>query len=297
MGICARYLGILACGLVLATTVQCSVGDDDDEDNELFGEDMLDDDPSTSLILSAAAFATRHLYWLVPTMLVILAGDIVLFFYAAGRIMKDEFVVVRATELTSQPPAVVWNCLTDWAKYSEWRRDIVRTSEPLKEDGADRPDGEIMERKALSRWIEVGKWGRKTMTTVIEEVWPSLIPVLAQAVKLIYKNIKNYQEKSSLQVRLHEPLPSDARWPMSDYLSSMTSTWTIEITSPAPSSSSGCVVYLTQQIKISSPSLRLIIALIGFGGEAERWLADLAAFVGEKDAVVIRPVDGKLTVE
>ncbi|KND01082.1 uncharacterized protein SPPG_04174 [Spizellomyces punctatus DAOM BR117] len=272
MSISARYLGILVCGLVFATTVQCSVGGDDDEDDELFGEDTLED-PSTSLILLAAAFATRHLYWLVPTLLVILAVDVVLFFYAAGRIMKDEFVVVRATKLTSQPPAVVWNCLTDWAKYSKWRRDIIGASEPLEEDEAGRPDGEIMERNALSRWIEVGKWGRKTLTTVIEE------------------------EKNSLQVRSHQPLPSDARWPISVYLSSITSTWTIEITSPAPSSSSGCVVYLTQQIKIGSPSLRLLMALMGFGGEAERWLADLAAFVGEKDAVVIRPVAGKLMVE
>ncbi|KAI9090094.1 hypothetical protein DFS34DRAFT_379290 [Phlyctochytrium arcticum] len=234
------------------------------------------DPQADALMLRAASFARRNLYWMLPTILILLALDVWLLVYAAGKMLKEEFVVVRAIKLEGQALGNVWRVLTHWEGLKDWRTGVVEVTDVGHEDRQDAidPKSRVHKSQLGEQWTLLDKQ-RNAMKCVVTEV-----------------------EQESLLVVTQTPMPSRDPWPLSSFHAAIQqSTWTIELRSQS-SLPKSCIVYVTQQGKIASPMWRLILALLGHGPAAEELLTDLARHVGQEGNLhILKPIDGKLVVE
>ncbi|KAI8920107.1 hypothetical protein DFJ77DRAFT_451159 [Powellomyces hirtus] len=251
-----------------------------DQDDDTLPPERVPEWTAASVVVTAGDFATRHISWIIPTFLALLILNTLYFFWAAGRLMKEEVVSVRAVRLHTMPAAAAWKTLTSWSNFTDWRSDIVSVA---SSDGGvsstnsssihSKKSANSKDKDAVSEWIEVGQYGAEYAWKVLE-----------------------HNPKELLQVRSGMPLPTWSILPWNSYYKYMAPKWTIEVRPPSDSAATGCIVYVTEQLTVSAPFVRFTMAMWGYGKGVDRYLSDLINLVGEKSAQVRRPVNGKLTI-
>ncbi|KAJ3023882.1 hypothetical protein HKX48_000068 [Thoreauomyces humboldtii] len=240
-----------------------SIDEQDDEDILLPIRVVDEEWSEAGLFVSGGEFAQENMYWVLPVFLFLLLANVVYFVWAAGRLVKPSVVSVRAVRLPTLPVAAAWRILSEWQNYPDWRADVVSVA-PAKTKG---------------RWTEVGHRGSRYEYEVLEE-----------------------DEKTLLQVRSGTPLPPPGGRPAWSHLYTfMSPKWTVEVRAPCASTveapATGCLVYVSEEMSISAPAVRFIMAMWGHGRHVDRFLNDLIILAGDRTAKVQRPVGGTLIVE
>jgi uncharacterized protein YndB with AHSA1/START domain len=92
--------------------------------------------------------------WLVIAVAAI--AVLILVVIAVGALLPKDHTVTRAVRLR-QPPAAIWQAITDYSKFPEWRRDVTRV-EPL-------PDGK-------PGWVEEVKGAGRIPLEITQSVAP-----------------------------------------------------------------------------------------------------------------------------
>ncbi|KAI8821294.1 uncharacterized protein EV422DRAFT_527571 [Fimicolochytrium jonesii] len=235
-----------------------------------------DDDWTAHLFLDAGDFATSNIYWILPTFGTLLFLNVLYFMYAAGRLMREEIVSVRAVEL-GVAVGEAWTTVTTWAEFGKWRGDIAMTRaySTAEEEGPSRSTSS----KAQSKW---------------EEITPTHGTYLCHTTEV------SPTEHVFVHTRTPHTPASGSLW--SNFLwrtfaQHASTTWTIEVRPSSPGVNKGSIVYITEQLRIASPFFRFATVMFkGTGGDVTRFLKDLAAESGDTQAVVVRPVQGRLEV-
>ncbi|KAJ3160334.1 hypothetical protein HDU86_000668 [Geranomyces michiganensis] len=267
-----------------------------------------------ALIRSGGDYASENLYWIVPTFSVMLVIQIFYFFWAAGRLMKETIVSVRAVRLRGMPVAVAWKTMTDAAAFPDWRAEIASVVTNKEDDRETSSATTALVEQSANQlpagWTETAVNGMARRWTVLEHDPAELVHVRAASPVLPFATRNPWlarlhatrSPKWTIEVRAPaaavNAVDDATATPAAASASSRGGKKTKKAESAAPAAAAtGCIVYLTEEMTVTSPSVRFALALWGYGGGPERCLTDLAKLVGENDVKIHRPVKGKLTVE
>ncbi|KAJ3183854.1 hypothetical protein HDU87_005970 [Geranomyces variabilis] len=292
---------------------------DDENDEPPPLAEPMPDWTSAAAFVSAGDFASRNLYWIVPTFSVMLVIQILYFFWAAGRLMKETVVSVRAIRLRNMPVATAWMTLTDATAFPDWRAEVasVTTSDAADAEN-EHSESEDSKTALLAQsadlpagWTETARNGTARRWTVLEHDPTELVHVRAAVPVLPFATLNPWLAKLHASrspkwtIEVRAPAAAITAPPTAKDSTSATATargkkskkQESAATAATAEPATGCIIYLTEEMTVSSPFVRFALALWGYGGGPERCIRDAARLVGEERAKIHRPVKGKLTVE
>ncbi|KAJ3155112.1 hypothetical protein HDU89_007302 [Geranomyces variabilis] len=271
---------------------------------------------SAAAFISAGDFASRNLYWIVPTFSGMLVIQILYFFWAAGRLMKETVVSVRAIRLRKMPVASAWKTLTDAATFPDWRAEVASVTMAHAADAEEESTKTEDSKTALlansadlpAGWIETARNGTTRRWTVLEHNPSELVHVRVAVPVLPFSTLNPWLAKLHASrapkwtIEVRAPAAAISAPPAADTTAATargkkSKKQELAATAATAEPATGCIVYLTEEMTVSSPFVRFALALWGYGGGPERCLRDVARLVGEEGAKIHRPVKGKLTVE
>ncbi|KAJ3347219.1 hypothetical protein HDU83_002291 [Entophlyctis luteolus] len=290
-----------------------------DEDSDLAAS--LRDAYNPPFLERAATFMQKVVEWVQAHLIIVgsvFAGIILLnvsfVVFVMGYLLKEEHYVIRAIRLSSTSRPAVWRAITDTQSYPLWRRSVKKVSgaadaSSLKASFSfNPPSGPSYTVTETSKNCSVLTWRTHPSYEPEQYAQPLVLTGAPIAANINETHKKEYDAKiadakatdPATDPTSHIPkfrgknildlppapilLPANVPW--------RTEMWMFELEDTKDGK--GTVVYITYRGTMRSRFLRCFNSLIGFDGKVEKYLSDLACFVGEPGATTVKPEMGAL---